>query len=417
MQTVPRVLIVGGTGRMGASTAVHLVRTCMDGAVEVRIDVGGRNADHGRDVLRRIRRRLDPGLESIAHAFVPIDVTWPPDQLAKCVEPYDLVLHTAGPFQRYRGPLAARLLDACVRAGVRYQDVCDDLEHATYAREALFDRAAAAGVVACVSTGAFPGLSNLMAAEGMEQLRERDARAETNSWVDFSYFTAGTGGAGPTILSATLLLLAQPALCVVQDTEQRRRAWSDPRLADFGEAIGHRRPVYLLNLPEVRTVHRTLGVRNVSARFGTAPPLWNWTMASMARVLPPSVLRQRADQIARLGSPLIRAVDRFVGARTGVRVDCMRQVEHAPRASVCSLLFCHDRLEGCVGETAAAMAYALLFPDAVPPRTAHRPGVWYPEELFATAEARWALFEMGVRSGFRFTIDYDERELPADATG
>ena len=52
------------------------------------------------------------------------------------------------------------------------------------------------GVPAVVSAGIWPGVSALMAAEAV-QLLGGDADV-----VDFSFYTAGTGNAGPTIVSA-----------------------------------------------------------------------------------------------------------------------------------------------------------------------------------------------------------------------
>lgn len=57
------------------------------------------------------------------------------------------------------------------------------------------------------------------------------------------------------------------------------------RAAYLVPGIG-RRSVYLYQLPEVGSTHRTLGVPNVSARFGTDPEFWNWAMVLMARLVP-----------------------------------------------------------------------------------------------------------------------------------
>ena len=46
--------------------------------------------------------------------------------------------------------------------------------------------------------------------------------------------------------------------------------------------------VFLLNLPEVSAAHSHLGVPTVTARFGTAPGIWNGAMAAVA-ALPQSV--------------------------------------------------------------------------------------------------------------------------------
>lgn len=47
-------------------------------------------------------------------------------------------------------------------------------------------------------------------------------------------------------------------------------------------------PTYLSdrNVPEVASANQVLGVPNISARFGTAPFFWNWTLSAMIKLLP-----------------------------------------------------------------------------------------------------------------------------------
>ena len=47
-----------------------------------------------------------------------------------------------------------------------------------------------------------------------------------------------------------------------------------------------RRSVYLYPLPEVQSAFDILRVPSVSARFGTAPDVWNWGMVLMSRLAP-----------------------------------------------------------------------------------------------------------------------------------
>ncbi|CAM9618718.1 unnamed protein product, partial [Ectocarpus sp. 12 AP-2014] len=84
----------------------------------------------------------------------------------------------------------------CVQ--VPYVDVCDDARLATVAKT-LNDKAQEAGVSATISAGIWPGIDQLMAVEACEML---GGASEVES-VDFSAYTAGTGNAGTTILSAT----------------------------------------------------------------------------------------------------------------------------------------------------------------------------------------------------------------------
>lgn len=138
-----------------------------------------------------------------------------------------------------------------------------------------------------------------MAAEAVTRLRRMEAPLETvpmrpcaGEEVDLSFFTAGTGGAGATIVSATFLLLCQKALCYAQGVEQEQEAWSSPRTVDFGAGVGTRR-VWLLDNPDVYTIHQALNVPTLSSRFATAPEAWNFLFSAMKLMLPKSLLSNK----------------------------------------------------------------------------------------------------------------------------
>ncbi|KAJ0021130.1 hypothetical protein Pint_30990 [Pistacia integerrima] len=129
----------------------------------------------------------------------------------------------------------------------------------------------------------------------------------------FSYYTAGTGGAGPTILATSFLLLGEEVVAYSKGEKVKLKPYSGMINVDFGKGIG-RKDVFLFhlieklrivkllyflqqfnstesfifrNLPEVRSAHEILGVPTVSARFGTAPFFWNLGMVAMTKLLSP----------------------------------------------------------------------------------------------------------------------------------
>lgn len=98
-------------------------------------------------------------------------------------------------------------------------DVCDDTGYSQRAKQ-LHGKAAAAGVPAITTTGIYPGVSNVMAAHmvalnggeaGQDGSPAEAAGPEARHLrrILYSYFTAGTGGAGPTILETSLLLAGE----------------------------------------------------------------------------------------------------------------------------------------------------------------------------------------------------------------
>lgn len=76
----------------------------------------------------------------------------------------------------------------------------------------------------------------------------------------YSYYTAGTGGAGPTILATSLLLAGEEAVVFRDGKRYALPAVSQRREVDFGPGVG-RKGLWLYNLPEVASSHVNLKAR------------------------------------------------------------------------------------------------------------------------------------------------------------
>ena len=351
-----RVLVVGGSGRVGASTVRWLDKLSRRDGQPLSLAVGGRSQTSFEAACRRLSRQ---GMDTSALSFIRVDVE-DATSAAAAVAGLDLCVHTAGPFQQREDPI---LLTACVAAGVPYCDVCDEIVLSRNAK-AMGERAIEGNVPAIVSCGIWPGVSALMAAEAKSRL---DACEK----IDLSFFTAGTGNAGPTIVSATFLLLCQEALVAEAGKLVGKEAWTSPREIDFGDGVGVRR-VWLLDNPDVPTCAEALGVSEMSSRFGTDPGVWNLLFGAM-KSLPRSLLadRQKMQSLSLFSEPIIRVVDRLVGATNAMRVDAYSPGDASPTLT---LRCAHRDLEQCVGQATAAFGLELLQGN-VPP------GVWYPAEL------------------------------------
>lgn len=154
------------------------------------------------------------------------------------------------------------MLDAAILQGIPYVDVCDEKQlcKAANERDAL---AKTAGVAAIVSAGIWPGVSALIAAECVDAIR---ASGTEPSEVEMSFFTAGTGNAGATIVAATFLLLVEPVLCFINGKAVEEEPWGGKRKADFGGNVGWR-DVWLLDNPDVWTLAESAHVPNISSRY------------------------------------------------------------------------------------------------------------------------------------------------------
>ena len=368
------VLVIGGNGRVGASTVRWLNRLscCCGVGTPLRIAIGGRS----RANFEAVRNRLDlPEL-----MFVPVDLEAGMASLVSAVRGARLVVHTAGPFQGRSQP---DLLRACIEAGVAYCDVCDEFALSRNAKTLSKD-AAAAGIPALVSCGIWPGVSALMAAEAVQQL----GGPEVCERLELSFFTAGTGGAGPTIVSATFLLLATRVLTFVDGRLTYKKPWTERRVVDFGPGVDQH-ACFLLDNPDVPSTVESLGVANCASRFGTAPGVWNSLFAVM-KLLPRELLINRAamQAVALFSMPVIRVVDKLVGATNAMRVDAEGKAEAGISQSKTVTLRCvHPDLEDCVGQATAAFVLEMLRGRSGTASSEQTipAGVWYPAELQARA--------------------------------
>ncbi|KAM7277548.1 hypothetical protein ACFE04_004682 [Oxalis oulophora] len=218
-----RVLVLGGTGRVGGSTAIALSKLCPD----LRIVVGGRNREKGEAMVTKLGRNAEfaqfdfedvESLEIALRVFFEVLNTYELGGLSHngYSADVDLVVHAAGPFQQTE---KCTVLEAAIKTKTAYVDVCDDTSYAFRAKS-LKEKAIAANIPAITTAGIYPGVSNVMAAELVRASREEGKMTDIMGHIPyisysetdllrFYYYTAGTGGAGPTILATSFLLLGE----------------------------------------------------------------------------------------------------------------------------------------------------------------------------------------------------------------
>ena len=376
-----RVLLVGGTGKIGVAAAAHLLRT--DPAICVTL--AGRSAEGRKGAAAAYEAAMAAGgpADSCRVGTLRLELACS-DELEAAVRGYDAVLHTAGPF----GEDDTSLLEACIAAGVPcYCDVADPISYLKKARsEAMNAKAAKSGTMALCAAGAFPGLSNLLAAK----MARGGGMPSAVQDVDFSYFTAGLGGSGAVNLLITNLGFG--ALL----PRFRSGAYAPERKAGVGggqvdffltedDASFRRvgtRDVWPWPFPEAATVAEHLHIRgNSNASMGTAPDIWNGVMRVMCEVLPRDWWADErfSGALADFSRPLVALTDAFVGETHCMRVDVT--FEDGARASAVQG---HESFRSCVGQSLAEFALELLARRGTP---LFAPGVRCPEEVFAADEA------------------------------
>jgi len=363
------ILVVGGSGRVGGSVVTQLL---LHGAI---VTVGGTNMD-SFEVSRARWMKLFPDLsERIQNQleFVTLnreDAASISNTMECSSQNFDLVVHTAGPFQG-KAKTPNGVLQACVQNAIPYVDVCDDYCTAMAAKAKYANEAMDKSIPCIVSTGCWPGVSSLMAKQLTNKaLEDHKELTPQDLNVDFSFFTAGSGGAGSTLLVATFLILAEKALTVVNGRRREVQAMKQYSTVNFGSIVGDKEVAHL-NLLETASVHDVLGIGNTKSLFGTAPGFWNTLLGVMAQ-LPPSLLanEELMEKLAIFSLPIVRVVDFFAGATNAMRCDVT-----SGKASGLNLsaLYAHENLEPCVGECVVAFCAAALSGRV-------KGGVWFPEE-------------------------------------
>ena len=347
--TPPKVLVVGGTGRIGTAVAIHLLQR----RPELQITLAGRSAERGRAAVDEVAR------EASACGFMELnyrDAT----EMRKACDGIDAVVHVAGPFV---GKNKLEPLKAAIASETPvYVDVSDPLEYIDEAKQLESKKTSA-----LLCAGAFPGFSNVLAVEAAHVL------GEPVKDLNFSYFTAGLGGSGAVNLDITNYGFGPPVPRMEDGQMTRTEAYAG---SDFGiiEYDGLAAECWAWPFPEAATTGEFLGITGSSrAGMGTAPAIWNTVLRLMVAVVPRKWWSSRrfSEGLARFSEPLVKITDAFVGEAHAMRVDVSSATSERSVAAVQR----HGSFRRCVGQSCAEFVL-----DALDQAT---PGISLPEERYA----------------------------------
>ena len=339
-----RILIIGGTGRIGGTVARDIAQY-----TEANITITGRTAiASGRDAIYRVST-LDLADRS---------------QLREAIAAHDLAIHCAGPF-RYRD---RRVLETCIEHGVNYIDVGDDPEFCRQAL-ALKEEAIAAGVTAIVSTGVFPGISNSMVRQAVENLDS----AET---IHLSYVVAGSGGAGVTVMRTTFLELQHSFDAWIDGKWQSVKPYSDREMVEFPDPYG-RAGVYWFQTIEAATLPLTFPVKTVVTKFGSVPDFYNYLTWMMAQ-LPAKVLENpnTIEFLSQTSYAMTQITDKFTGVGLAMRAEVTGFKDGQGAKSITTMV--HENTAIAAGAGTGSIA-ELIMGDRL-----KKPGVWLVEQALST---------------------------------
>ncbi len=357
-----RALILGGQGRIGSSVAADLLRY-----TSAQLTLTGRRAMGVHPLQQAFRDRVQL-------CSVDLDDR---SQLLEAIAVSDLVIHCAGPFRQRD----ARVLEACIEQRVSYIDVCDDR---SYTETALgySSAASAAGITAVLNTGVFPGISNSMARQGVEQLDVPQA-------IHIRYGVAGSGGAGITVLRTTFLSLHQPFEAWLEGKPQWVQPYTSPEAVNFPCPLG-RVSTYWFDMPELLTLAQTFPVETVTAKFGSVPDVYNRLTRLMAQGRLKRLMQQRqfVELLAQISYRMTAVTDRFSGTGVAIQVE-VSGLKNGLLACLRSVIV-HPSTSALAGMGTGGLCQLILS------KQLHKPGVWPVEQVLSTLHFEQLMSSRGI---------------------
>jgi saccharopine dehydrogenase-like NADP-dependent oxidoreductase len=288
------------------------------------------------------------------------------DKLREAIANSDLVIHCAGPFH-YRD---ANVLQLCIEQGVNYIDVSD---HRSFTSKALnyHQQAVDAGVTAIVNTGIFPGISNSMARQGIEQFHEPEK-------VHLSYLVAGSGGAGITVMRTTFLGLQHPFEAWINGQWKLVKPYSEREVVNFPSPY-QRSGVYWFDMPETYTIPQAFpNVKTVITKFGSVPDFYNHLTWIAAHIFPKSWMQHHnaIEFLSHVSHLMTDVTNVFSGIGVAVRAEVTGKI-HGQNAVYSSTLV-HENTAVAAGCGTGSIAQLLLSGQL------KKPGVWPVEAALTT---------------------------------
>ena len=353
------VLIMGGSGRIGRSVATDVLQH-----TDATITLTGRQSRAGFELQPRQQYQVLSLADTAA--------------VKAAIAAHDLVIHCAGPF-RSRD---FYVLSQCIEQKIPYIDVADSPD---YVREALAFKEVArvAGVTCIVSTGIFPGISNSLVRQGIEQLDQAEH-------VHLSYLVAGSGGAGVTVMRTTFIELQTPFEAKVDGQWKLIQPYCDREVLPFPPPSNQGAGVYWFNTIEALTLARSFPqLKSVVTKFGSLPDGYNRLTHAMT-LLPGSWLKQPAvvEFLSQVSYAMTQVTDRFSG--TGIAIRLVIKGQHQNQAATYQATATHPDTAEAAGYGTGSIAQLILAGKI------SLPGVWPVEQALPTPLFEKTLAERGL---------------------
>ena len=339
-----KVLVIGGCGRIGNSVAQDIANH-----TDAEVTITSRNP----------QQQVKPPFK-----FLTLDLA-NREQLSKEIPSQDLVVHCAGPFHHRDG----RVLETCIDAGVNYIDVSD---HRSFFERVIKhqEKAIAQGVTAILNTGIFPGISNSMVKQGIEQF-DRPQK------IHLSYVVAGSGGAGLTVMRTTFLGLKNKFSAWIDGKWQDILPYTEREVIEFPKPYG-KTGVYWFDVPETYTFADSFPVDTVITKFGSIPDWYNHLTWITAHIFPEAWVStpKGIEFFSRVSYLMTAMTDKFSGIGVAMRAEITGEKAGTPQTYCATIV--HNNTAIAAGAGTGAIAQLIL------EKKLKQPGIYPVEQVLST---------------------------------
>lgn len=367
-----QVLIIGGSGRIGRSVANDLLQ-------------------HTDAVITLTGRQFQPSFSLQSRQQYQCLQLENQQAVREAISSHDLVIHCAGPF-RIRD---LNILTQCIAQKVPYIDVADSPDYVRKAL-ALSNTAQATGVPCIISTGVFPGISNSMVRQGIEQLDHAEH-------LHLSYLVGGSGSAGITVMRTTFIELQTPFTAKVNGQTISIQPYSEREVLSFPAPYNQGAGVYWFNTVEALTLVKSFPQLNsVITKFGSRPDIYN-RLTGLITLVPSSWLRKNTvvEFLSHVSYVMTQVTDRFSG--TGIAMRLTIQGDYQEQPTTYQATITHSDTAEAAGYGTGSVAQMILSNQL------SLPGVWPIEKALPTPLFERTLAERGLKINSTLCSDKEHR--------
>ena len=321
-----KVLVIGGCGRIGSCVAQDILTH-----TNSKVIVTSRNP----------QTVVASPLE-----FLALDLA--DTQLLKnAIASVDLVVHCAGPFHYRDG----KILATCIDLGVDYLDVSD---HRSLYKKVIpwQEKAKASGIKAILNTGVFPGISNSMVKQGIEQFDQPQK-------INLSYVVAGSGGAGVTVMRTTFLGLQSSFEVWLDSKWQQKKAYTEREIIEFPQPYG-KTGVYWFDVAETYSFADSFDVETVITKFGSVPDIYNHLTWITTNIFPQVLTTSKIgiEFLSLVSYWMTKVTDRFSGIGIAMRAE-ITGIQAGKEIKYCSTMT-HENTAIAAGAGTGSIAQLIL---------------------------------------------------------